>query len=154
MSSRDRTTYRPPHFFVARQPRDWGNQSVNGTHAQLHPHFTRTRLSRERLIRCHGDALARPAPPRAFGLKKHTSRPLVSRAWTRCASLRLRHMCARCALMPALSMSTAEWIAFGSAARSKRAATHRQPFTCGRTRRVAGGMRDAVRDSSARTREN
>ena len=38
------------------------------------------------------------APPRAFGLKKHTSRPLVSRAGTRRAALRLRCLCARCAV--------------------------------------------------------
>ena len=55
---------------------------------------------------------ARPARPCVFGLKKRTSRPLVSRASARCAALRQRCLCARCALVPALSMSTALWIAF------------------------------------------
>ena len=60
-------------------------------------HFTRTRRFARAFDRCHGGHRARPAPPRAFGLKKHTSRPLVSRAGTRRASLRLRRLCARCA---------------------------------------------------------
>ena len=61
-------------------------------------HFTRTRRFARAFDRCHGDSLARRAPPRAFGLKKRTSRPLVSRAGTRRASLRLRCLCARCAV--------------------------------------------------------
>ena len=62
-------------------------------------HFTRTRRFARAFDRCHGGHRARPAPPRAFGLKKHTSRPLVSRAGTRRASLRLRRLCARCAIV-------------------------------------------------------
>ena len=60
-------------------------------------HFTRTRRFARAFDRCHGGHRARPAPPRAFGLKKHNSRPLVSRAGTRRACLRLRCLCARCA---------------------------------------------------------
>ena len=53
---------------------------------------------RRRFKRCHGGLLARPAPPRPFGLKKRTSCPLVSRASRGVPSMRLTCLHSRCAL--------------------------------------------------------
>ena len=102
-------------------------------------HFTRTRRFARAFDRCHGDSLARRAPPRAFGLKKRTSRPLVSRAGTRRASLRLRCLCARCARALVPHREHAASLADQSIARSMLPATHRVPFSWRSARSVAGG---------------
>ena len=117
-------------------------------------HFTRTRHSRERLI----------AAMATLSLDPHLLVRLDSKSAPRARSFRercrgalrcvWRRLCARCALVPALTMSTAAMRSNCSSARRRLAETNRQPFACGQTRRAAGGMRDPVRGSSAREREN